>query len=162
MLNDFHSPRQVSAKEGWTTALAYLGHNPAMNTGSCLCGGIRFRIHAELAPVQICYCSQCRKAQGTAFGSNIPVKRADFELLSGQELLQCYSATPGKGRWFCRHCGSPIYSARDSLPDVLRVRAGTLDEPLHTRPAFHAHVASKCSWWDLPDDGLPRHPQGAS
>lgn len=128
-----------------------------MYTGSCLCGGIRFRINAELAPIQICYCSQCRKAQGTPFASNTPVDEAAFELLSGKELLQSYEATPGKGRWFCRQCGSPIYSARASLPGVLRIRAGTLDEPVQAKLAFHAFTASRCSWWDLPEDGLPKH-----
>jgi hypothetical protein len=128
-----------------------------MHTGSCLCGGIRFRINAALAPIQICHCSQCRKAQGTPFASNTPVDKAAFELLSGQELLQCYEATPGKGRWFCRQCGSPIYSARASVPGVLRVRAGTLDEPVDARPAFHIFTGSRCGWWPLPDDGLPRH-----
>lgn len=130
-----------------------------MYTGSCLCGGIRFRIHAELAPIQLCHCSQCRKAQGTPFASNTPVREADFELLSGRDLLKCYEATPGKGRWFCRECGSPIYSARASVPGVLRVRAGTLDEPLHVKPAFHAFTDSRCAWLDLPEDGLPRHAQ---
>ena len=133
-----------------------------MNTGSCLCGGIQFRIHAELQPIQICYCSQCRKAQGSAFGGNTPVKLADVEWVSGQDLLQAYEATPGKRRWFCKCCGSPIYSERDSLPGVLRVRAGTLDEPIAARLAFHAYVASRCSWWDVPDDALPHHPKGAA
>ena len=131
-----------------------------MNTGSCLCGGVRFRIHGELAPIQICYCSQCRKAQGTPFASNIPVSKSALEWLSGQELLTCYSSSPGKGRWFCSRCGSPVFSARDGLPDVLRLRAGTLDEPVTTRPAIHFYTESRCSWWDLPDDGLPRYPEG--
>ncbi|TAK97019.1 MAG: GFA family protein [Aquabacterium sp.] len=129
------------------------------NTGSCLCGGIRFRIRGELPPIQICYCSQCRKAQGAAFASNVPVQSCNFELVGGQDLMKAYEATPGKRRWFCGCCGSPIYSERDSLPGVLRVRIGTVDEPIQARPAFHAHVESKCSWWELPDDGLPRYPQ---
>jgi hypothetical protein len=137
-------------------------HNLLMTTGSCLCGGIQFRIRGTLAPIQICYCSQCRKAQGTAFASNTPIQSTHFELLSGQDLMQAFEATPGKRRWFCRCCGSPIYSERDSLPGVLRVRMGTVDEPIEARPAFHAHVASACSWWDVPQDGLPHYPQGAT
>lgn len=134
----------------------------SMNTGSCLCGGIQFRIRGELAPIQVCYCSQCRKAQGTAFASNTPVHAANFELISGQDLMRAYEATPGKRRWFCQCCGSPIYSERDSLPGVLRVRIGTVDEPIQARPAFHAYVESACSWWDVPEDDLPHYPQGAA
>ena len=38
-----------------------------MLKGSCLCGGIRYEIDAELGPVTNCHCSQCRKAAGAAF-----------------------------------------------------------------------------------------------
>nr|WP_298173112.1 GFA family protein [uncultured Pseudomonas sp.] len=54
-----------------------------MYTGSCLCGGVQFRIDAQLEPIQLCHCSQCRKAQGGPFASNIPVNLADFHLLGG-------------------------------------------------------------------------------
>ncbi len=33
-----------------------------MVSGSCLCGGVRFRIEGGLAPTQVCHCGQCRKA----------------------------------------------------------------------------------------------------
>ncbi|WP_290537184.1 hypothetical protein [Alcanivorax sp.] len=42
-----------------------------MYTGSCLCGGVTFEIAGELAPIQVCHCQQCRKAQGTALVTNI-------------------------------------------------------------------------------------------
>ncbi|GAC1607732.1 MAG: GFA family protein [Aquirhabdus sp.] len=115
-----------------------------MYTGSCLCGGVKFSINAELAPIQICHCSQCRKAQGSAFATNTPVSTSDFELKSGADLLTEYESSPGKRRLFCRQCGSPIYSSRDSLPNVIRIRAGLLDEPLKVKPAFHFYTASKC------------------
>ena len=78
-------------------------------------------------------------------------------LRQGAELLQAFESSPGKRRVFCRRCGSPVYSERDALPEVLRVRAGTLDGDLETRPSAHFHVAHRANWWDL-DDGLPRHP----
>ena len=59
-----------------------------MYTGSCLCGGVRFQIQGELEPIQVCHCSQCRKAQGTPFATNTPVKEAAFQLDSGAELLK--------------------------------------------------------------------------
>ncbi|MCW7541069.1 GFA family protein [Aquabacterium sp. A7-Y] len=132
----------------------HAGHE---TTGSCLCGQIRFRIQAPLAPIQVCHCSQCRKAQGGPVATNIPVAEADFRFEGGEELLTAFTSSPGKSRCFCSRCGSPIFSRRDSLPGVLRVRAGLLDEPVSARPAFHAYVASKCSWWTV-DDGLPQFP----
>ncbi len=131
-----------------------------MYTGSCLCGGVKFSINAELAPIQICHCSQCRKAQGGAFATNTPVATSDFQLHSGADLLTEYESSPGKRRFFCRQCGSPIYSSRDSLANVIRIRAGLLDEPLKVKPAFHFYTASKCSWMEINDD-LPQYLEGA-
>jgi hypothetical protein len=115
--------------------------------GSCLCGGIRFQISGPLAAIQICHCSQCRKAQGTPFASNIPVERAAFEFLSGEALLQAYESSPGKQRHFCSRCGSPVFSSRNSLPGIVRIRAGLLEEPLGVRVGSEAHTESRCEWW---------------
>lgn len=128
-----------------------------MYQGRCLCGAVSFRIKDALAPIQICHCGQCRKAQGGAFASNIPVAQNAFELLTGSEQLRAFESSPGKRRVFCSHCGSPIYSHTEKLPGVLRIRAGTLDGELASRPEAHYYVASKASWWDI-DDGLPCFP----
>lgn len=130
-----------------------------MHSGGCLCGAVRYEISGELAPIQVCHCSQCRKAQGGPFATNVPVRRAAFRLLSGEAELAEYRATPEKQRVFCRQCGSPIYSARDSLPNVLRVRAGTLDEPVRTKLEAHYYVDSSARWWPL-EDNLPRYQGG--
>jgi len=126
-----------------------------MYTGSCLCGGVAFRIDGELAPIQICYCTQCRKAQGTPFAANIPVPTAAFALVRGSDLLKEFESSPGKRRVFCSACGSPVFSRSDSVPAVLRIRAGLIDGPLGVRPAIQSFVASKCDWWPVIED-LPR------
>ena len=56
-------------------------------TGRCLCGGIAFEVRGPRAPIQVCHCQQCRKAQGAPFATNTPVEEAAFELLSGRELI---------------------------------------------------------------------------
>ncbi|HEX3141648.1 MAG TPA: GFA family protein, partial [Rhizobacter sp.] len=112
-------------------------------TASCLCGGVKFRITGKLAPIQVCHCSQCRRAQGTPFATNVPVVRSAFQLDSGAELLSEYESSPGKRRAFCSRCGSPIYSRRDEMPDTLRIRAGLIHEALPVRPVAHFCTASK-------------------
>ena len=125
-----------------------------MITGSCLCGGIRFEIDQPLAPIQVCHCSQCRKAQGTVFATNIPVAEAHFRLQEGAELLRSYSSSPGKQRCFCDRCGSPIYSCHEQIPGVLRVRAGILDGELESRMQAHFFTAHKANWFEI-NDNLP-------
>lgn len=131
----------------------------AVHHGSCLCGAVAFTIEGPLAPIQVCHCSQCRKAQGGPFATNIPVETARLRFRSGEAGLARYESSPGKIRTFCPTCASPVFSARTALPGVVRIRAGLLDEPVASRPAFHQQVASASSWWPISDD-LPRYPAG--
>ena len=128
-----------------------------MHFGSCLCRAVRFEVSGELAPIQICHCGDCRKAQGSAIGTNIPVAKADFRLVAGADHLQAYESSPGKERVFCRACGSPIFSRLTSRPDLVRLRAGTLDAPVASEIGFHFHTASKAAWWPITDD-KPQYP----
>ncbi|WP_328188174.1 GFA family protein [Marinobacter sp. OP 3.4] len=128
-------------------------------TGSCLCGGIQYEINGDLEPVQICHCQQCRKAQGAALVTNIPVSTEQFSIIQGEDLLTAYESSPGKQRVFCSRCGSPIISRLESLPNVVRVRAGTLDGKPPLTLSGHAFVGSKASWWPIVDD-LPQWEAG--
>lgn len=129
-----------------------------MITGSCLCRAVRFEIDAPLEPIQVCHCSQCRKAQGSAFGTNVPVATKHLRFVSGEDRLTAYESTPGKQRVFCATCGSPIMSRLASKPEVVRIRAGSLDNPTGGALSFHFYVASKADWWEITDD-LPQYPE---
>lgn len=128
-----------------------------MHVGGCACGGVRYVIEGDLAPIQLCHCSICRKSNGSAFAANMPIPAAAFRLTSGEELLREFESSPGKRRTFCETCGSPIHSRADAFPETLRIRAGSLDAPVEARPAFHFFTASKADWWEITDD-LPRYP----
>lgn len=129
-----------------------------MIEGSCLCGGVRYRYDGEIEEISICHCSQCRKAQGSAFAAVSPVATDRLQILAGTELLKEYRSSPDKVRVFCSRCGSPIYSAKDDMPAVRRLRLGTVDTAFRCDNAFHIFTDSKASWWDC-DDGLPRFAQ---
>lgn len=127
-----------------------------VHAGGCLCGGVRYDVTGPLAPVQLCHCGQCRKAQGSAFGANMPVASAAFRLVQGEDLLREFRASPGKRRVFCGTCGSPIFSQRDDAQETLRLRAGTLDDGADMALGFHIQTASKAAWWTI-DDGRPAY-----
>jgi len=124
-------------------------------TGSCLCGAVRYELTAEIGPIEVCYCQMCRKASGGPLATNAPLARTAFHLSAGRELLREYESSPGEQRVFCGRCGSPIYSHRVDQPEVVRVRVGTINEPLTVRPVASYFTASKCNWWEI-HDALPR------
>lgn len=123
-----------------------------MFEGSCLCGGIRYRLSAEPGDFGYCHCASCRKAGGAGHSANAPIGRADFHLERGTALLREYESSPGKVRAFCSHCGSPIYAYQRAAPDVLRLRLGSLDTPFQRQPLAHTWVSDKAQWEPIADD----------
>jgi hypothetical protein len=130
-----------------------------MLEGGCLCGGVRFRVTGKLGPAGFCHCKQCQRASGSAFAANAPVRTKYLEMLAGADLLTEYESSPGKFRVFCRRCGSPIYSRRDSEPDIRRMRLGSFDSDPERRPLAHVWVGAKAAWYSI-DDSLPQYPEG--
>ena len=127
-----------------------------MYTGGCLCGTVRFEIRGPIRHIVYCHCSQCRKAQGSAFATNGNVNADDFRFLSGEGELTGYQDTPGQTRYFCKHCGSPIISQSDAAPNRVRVRLGTIDNDIGERPEAHIFATSKANWEHICGD-LPQY-----
>lgn len=123
-----------------------------MYTASCLCGGIQFNIHQEIDQIFICHCKQCQKAQGSAFVAIAVIATQNLVLIKGEDLITEYSAVPAKKRVFCRNCASPLYSAREDLPDVIRLRVGIINEDVPAKVFSHAFTRYKAAWFEIPQD----------
>lgn len=128
--------------------------------GRCLCGGIRYEIHGEIGEIIQCHCQRCRKANGTAFATNAPVRIKDFKFIQGEHLLKNFQSSESTERCFCGECGSPIFSTKAATPEFYRLRIGTLDTPISLKPSKHIFVLDKAEW-DVICDGLPQHDQWA-
>ncbi|MFZ5723802.1 MAG: GFA family protein [Pseudomonadota bacterium] len=127
-----------------------------MITGGCLCNGVRYEYDGTIEEISMCHCSMCRKAQGSAYVAVSPVDATRFRIVQGAGLLKEFRAVPHKARVFCSNCGSPIYSARDDLPGIRRLRIGTVETPFRCANAYHIYTGSKAEWEVLADN-LPRH-----
>jgi hypothetical protein len=127
-----------------------------MNTGRCLCGTVRYEVTGAIGPIVFCHCSQCRRAQGSAFGTNAEVNAGDFAVVTGAASITEFESSPGKKRAFCGVCGSPLYSRRVDRPGIVRLRIGTLESPIANRPVAHIFASSKAEWDTIRDD-LPQY-----
>lgn len=123
-----------------------------MYKGSCLCGKVRFTITGPVNDIIYCHCSQCRKAQGSAFATNANVAAHDFTFLSGEDNLSAYQYAERQKKYFCRSCGSPIMSKNETRPEVIRIRLGTIESEIKERPRAHIFVTSKANWEEITDD----------
>ncbi len=130
-----------------------------MIRGSCLCGGVQFEIVRAVGPFELCHCSRCRKASGSAFVAGLGVMRADFELLQGRELIQTYEAPlrenpPAYRTCFCSRCGSPVPLPFADSPRF-EIPAGLFDDDPRLRPDKHIFVELKSPWFAITDN-LPQ------
>ncbi len=123
-----------------------------MLKGSCLCGGIRYEIDANLGPVTNCHCIQCRKASGASFATNASVPAGSFRFVVGADLLREWESSPGIRRCFCGRCGSQILKRKDASPESIRLRLGTLDTDPGVKPSKHIFVGSKAACLEITDD----------
>jgi len=123
---------------------------------SCQCGRVRARFTDPAAELFHCYCTDCRKSHGSAFGSSFEVKKPSFSFVQGEKELQCYTAESGTQRWFCRTCGSNMVCTVESDPNSYYVECGVLDTPYRPQKQTHIFVRSKLPWFEIRDD-FPQH-----
>ena len=134
-----------------------------MVSGGCLCGAIRFEVARFVGPFELCHCSRCRKASGSAFAAMIGVKAEDFSWISGRDQIQRYEAPvqkhpPGFRTAFCENCGSPM-PGFEAADDWFEIAAGILDDDPGLRPDRHIFVECGSAWFEILDD-LPRLTKG--
>ncbi|UXN72384.1 GFA family protein [Devosia sp. A8/3-2] len=98
--------------------------------GGCVCGAVRYRLKASPLAVYNCHCKDCQRSTGGAFQVTMPVKRGDIELIAG--TLAAYIVTADSGRQIaqmsCPTCHTRIWNEPQAAPELIMVRAGTLDD----------------------------------
>jgi hypothetical protein len=61
-------------------------------------------------------------------------------------------------RAFCAACGSPLFGFPGSVPDLVTLRVGSLDDPSEFRPSQDIYTAS-AQPWDYMNSDLPKVPK---
>lgn len=124
-------------------------------SGGCLCGKVHY--HGEAEPVFSvkCYCTDCRKTSGAGHAAHIGFSKASIKI-DGPVATYDSKADSGNNvtRGFCPTCGAAIYSHNAAMPDVLFLRASTLDDVNVFQPQVIVY-ASRAPNWDPVNEGLP-------
>ena len=126
-------------------------------TGGCLCGGVRFEVTGTFIRAGHCHCSRCRRHSGTFGLTQGRVRREQFRLLCGEDLVRVYGKGEGAVKAFCSRCGSSLFGGTWPDGPQVSIRLGAIDGDPGIRPQFHTHVASKAPWDEIRDE-LPRYP----
>ena len=121
-------------------------------TGGCTCGNVRYRLASGPLFVHCCHCLNCQRQTGSAFVINLLIEADRVELLSGDPVPVDVPRDDGSSQriFRCPTCQVAVYSEY-GRPEVLFVRAGTLDDPSRVEPDVHIYTRSKVGWVELPE-----------
>lgn len=137
---------------------------------SCYCGKVKFLAVSHTPyPYMRCYCSFCRKTSGSGgYAINI-MAQADSLNVQGQNSLVFHHGmqhdpdtdalilSQGK-RFFCRHCGSPLWAADPRWPDWVYPYASAVDTLLPQPPEIvHIMLEFAVPWVEVPTGEGHRH-----
>jgi hypothetical protein len=112
--------------------------------GSCACGAIKVEAEADPEKTNMCHCTDCQVATGTAFRVSVPVTGADLKVTGKPATYLKTTADSGNPRLqgFCGTCGTPIYSTSpgEGVQPMYMLRVGILRQ----RDQF---VPRRQIWW---------------
>ncbi len=119
-------------------------------TGQCLCGAVRYEFSAKPVMTAICHCKNCQRQAGSVLSVIVGLPN-DAITIKGETTT--YEDVGESGqivlRKFCPKCGSPLFSDAKSAPDLLFIKAGTLDDTSWLEPQIQFWAKSKQDWYDL-------------
>jgi hypothetical protein len=120
-------------------------------TGGCLCGAVRYAYEGEVGPAGYCHCADCRRVSGSAFGISVRVVASGFSIVAGVPTSFTKLSDSGRpvARYFCGDCGSPLYTLPPLNPDVVFIKAGSLDDPSAVKPNRQAWTRSRVEWAEI-------------
>ena len=128
--------------------------------GGCHCGYITYEAEIDPDTVGICHCTDCQILSGSAFRTVVRARKDAFKLLTGQPKIYVKTAESGNKRAqaFCPECGTSIYAADVSNPQVFGIRVGTAHQRTELRPMRQAWCRSALGW-AMNIESLPQSPK---
>lgn len=133
----------------------------ANREGRCLCGKIRYVLKSEPSMTAVCHCTHCQRQSGGVFSTNLAIPERDY-VQQGETKVFQDKGDSGQPvyRHFCGDCGSPILSKVASMPGVVMVKAGTLNDFSGITPVVGIYTDHAAAWV-APIAGAKRFKQSA-
>jgi hypothetical protein len=132
-------------------------------TGGCACGALRYTVADQSGFVPYaCHCLDCQTRQGSSFALQLFVLESEFCLL-GQPISGRVEKADGAvvTHIGCANCLTRIYTTNSLRPNMLVLRAGTLDDSHRLEPRVHIWMSRKQPWIKIPE-GVPSFPEQVS
>ena len=116
---------------------------PALHSGGCQCGAVRYALYADPYDTHICHCRMCQKAFGAFYAPLSKVQYNDFAWTRGEPAI--FQSSPDVDRGFCSACATPLTFAHKGS-DYFDISVGSLDRPELVKPEIQIGIESRIPW----------------
>jgi hypothetical protein len=114
-------------------------------TGHCLCGAVSYEIDAEPMMAIMCHCEDCQRGSGASYSVNavfpLAALKVDESKLKSFETIG-EDTQMKRQRMFCPECGSPVITKLAEMPEMVVIKAGTLDDSSWYEPTMEIYCGS--------------------
>ena len=130
----------------------------AKYTGGCLCGKVRYATDADPLFSGNCHCKDCQRTSGGPYTPAMLFPKAAMTITGTPKFFDT-KADSGRtiARGFCADCGSQLFSRLEFMPDIIGIKAGTLDDAALYKPVMDIWTASAAPWDEMNAE-IPKHP----
>ena len=97
--------------------------------GGCYCGALRFKSEGEILHKGQCHCRECQYSSGGSPNMIMAMPSAGFVYTKGEPTGHARTdLEEAVTREFCSACGTHITIRVPTMPDMIMIRIGTLDD----------------------------------
>ena len=111
--------------------------------------GIDHAANADPVVQAVCYCTDCQIQTGGPFSVFVGVPQAAFSCQGDTFASFSTTGEDHRGqteRKFCSACGSPVFSIAAVAPELIFIKAGSLDDASWVQRTVEAWTSSAQSW----------------
>jgi len=118
-----------------------------MRTARCSCGQLQIRCEGEPEKVSVCYCHECQRRTGSAFGVAVFFLQTATMVTGGSSTFTRIGDSGMPVRLhFCSQCGSTVFWYPDKRPGRVAVAIGCFADPSFPRPEQAVYQERRSPW----------------
>ncbi len=126
-----------------------------LTQGQCLCGNIKYTIHAEPLRKAQCHCKQCQRMSG---GGHMSLAFFPEDALQVEGTPATYEMQADSGntktRHFCPQCGVGLFGTNTARAGMISVAVGTANDHAWFEPDAVVYTAQRPDW-DITSTDVP-------
>src|SRR4051812_38421743 len=115
---------------------------------SCACGQLHVECEGEPVRISVCYCTDCQRRTGSAFGAQARFARAQITKIDGPVTTFERVADSGNRLVFrfCPSCGTTVFWENQGMPGVMAVALGAFADGAFPEPTITVYEARRPAW----------------